>query len=87
MLVIASWALRTLRTIRKRVGAIEPVETQMVALSSSTYLPPLTSRQPGGPVTVRMAASTASAAGDANTSPQTAAASMPRPTYPAWAGS
>ena len=34
-----------------------------------------------------MAASTASTLGEANTSPQTAAVSMPAPTKPAWAGS
>lgn len=44
-------------------------------------------RVPAGPVTARMAASTASSLGEANTSPHTAAASMPRPTNPAMAGS
>ena len=45
------------------------------------------SRQPFGPHTCLIAASTALTEGDAKTSPQTAALSMPSPTNPACAGS
>ena len=41
----------------------------------------------GLPVTATIAARTASKLGEANTSPQTAAVSMPLPTNPAWDGS
>lgn len=46
-----------------------------------------TSNTPAGPATVRIAARIVSVDGDVNTSPETAAVSMPGPTYPACAGS
>jgi hypothetical protein len=69
-------------------GHTQKCRSMPAAIPALVGCPPLLSQAPPAlPAVLRMAASTASSVGLANTSPHTAAVSMPAPTYPTMPGS